>query len=439
MRPTIFRLGAGEPLTGYVLGKAEVIRESLHNPDAASSAALSAKLLAVKRRKVGRTILLAVPLLVFLALFFFLPIASILFYSVNAPEVFRVLPRTSAELSSWNRTVLPDEATYYALLTDLREAYAKQTVAKAAARLNQEISGFRHLVLRTARRADKIDATSPKQSLIAFDARWGDVSCWRAVAAASAPHTLRYVLAAVDLEASLDGSIVPAPVEQRFYIQLLLRTLWISFVVTALCLACAYPLAYFLATVSGRWAGLLLILVLLPFWTSVLVRTAAWIVLLQKEGLLNTALLSLGIIAEPLELIFNRLGVYIAMVYVLLPFMVLPLYSVMRSIKPDQLHAAESLGATPVSAFLSVYLPQTAPGVAAGCLIVFIQAVGFYVTPALVGGRKDQMISMVIANYALDLANWNMAAALSVVLLGCVALLYPLCARFVSGGAMRLP
>jgi len=127
------------------------------------------------------------------------------------------------------------------------------------------------------------------------------------------------------------------------------------------------------------------------------------------------------------------------MVYVLLPFMVLPLYSVMRSIKPDQLQAAESLGATPVSAFLSVYLPQTAPGVAAGCLLVFIQAVGFYVTPALVGGRKDQMISMVIANYALDLANWNMAAALSVVLLGCVALLYPLCARFVSGGAMRMP
>ena len=159
-------------------------------------------------------------------------------------------------------------------------------------------------------------------------------------------------------------------------------------------------------------------------------RTAAWIVLLQKEGILNTVLLSLGIIAEPLELIFNRLGVYIAMVYVLLPFMVLPLYSVIRSIKPDQLHAAESLGASPVSAFLSVYLPQTTSGVAAGCLLVFIQAAGFYVTPALVGGRKDQMISMVIANYALDLANWNMAAALSVVLLGCVALLYPLFALF---------
>jgi putative spermidine/putrescine transport system permease protein len=272
--------------------------------------------------------------------------------------------------------------------------------------------------------------------LIGFDARWGDISFWRAIAAASRPHTLRYVLTAVDLSATWDGDIVPAPPEKRVYVHLLLRTLWISIVVTALCLACAYPLAYFMATVSGRWAGVLLILVLLPFWTSVLVRTAAWIVMLQKEGVLNTVLLALGVVAEPLELIFNRLGVYVAMTYVLLPFMVLPLYSVMKSIKPDQLHAAESLGATPLSAFLSVYFPQTVPGATAGCLLVFIQAVGFYVTPALVGGRKDQMISMVIANHALDLANWNMAAALSLVILACVALLYPLCARFVSVGTM---
>jgi putative spermidine/putrescine transport system permease protein len=404
-------------------------------PISASVAVLPAQFRAAERRKTAKSTLLTLPLFVFLAIFFFLPIASILIFSVRAPEVPQTFPRTLTQLSNWEGSVIPDEAVYGALLADLREAYANQTVAEAASRLNHEIPGFRRVIMRTARRADKLDATSPQKSLIQFEAKWGDVTFWRAIAAASKPYSLRYVLKAVDLTETSEGNIAAAPAEQRVFIHLLLQTLWISFVVTLLSLACAYPLAYFMATASGRWAGLLLIVVLLPFWISVLVRTAAWIVILQNQGILNTVLLSLGFIAEPLELIFNRFGVYVAMVYVLLPFMVLPLYSVMKSIKPDQLRAAGSLGATPFGAFFSIYLPQTVPGVAAGCLLVFIQAVGFYVTPALVGGRKDQMISMAIANYALDLANWNMAAALSVVLLVCVGLLYPLCASFVSFGA----
>ncbi len=206
---------------------------------------------------------------------------------------------------------------------------------------------------------------------------------------------------------------------------------------TLICLVSAYPLAFFMATTPGRWSGLLLAVVLLPFWTSVLVRTAAWIVVLQREGILNGLLTALGVIAEPLEMIYNRFGVYVAMVYVMLPFMVLPLYSVMKTIRPDQLRAAESLGAAPLSAFGSVYLPQTAPGIVAGCLLVFIQCLGFYVTPALVGGIRDQMISMVIAGYAMETANWNMAAALSVILLACVAALYPLFNRFVGHGSLK--
>ena len=381
--------------------------------------------------------LLTLPLFVFLAFFFFVPIASILIFSVRAPEVPQTFPRTLAELSSWEASALPDETAYGALLDDLREANAKQTVAEAASRLNHEIPGFRRVIMRTARRADKLDATSPRTSLIEFEAKWGDLPFWRAIAAASKPYSLRYVLKAVDLNETSEGKIAAVPADQRVFIRLLLQTIWISVVVTLLSLACAYPLAYFMAASSGRWAGLLLIVVLLPFWTSVLVRTTAWIVILQNKGIINTVLLSLGVIAEPLELIYNRFGVYVAMVYVLLPFMVLPLYSVMKAIKPDQLRAAGSLGATPFAAFFSVYLPQTLPGVGAGCLLVFIQAVGFYVTPALVGGRKDQMISMAIANYALDTANWNMAAALSVVLLACVGLLYPLSACFVNFGDMK--
>ncbi len=403
----------------------------------ASVAALPAKFRAAERRKKAEAALLTLPLFVFLAIFFFLPITSILIYSVRAPEVPRIFPRTVAQLSNWDGNALPAEAAYGALLDDLREAYASQTVAEAASSLNHEIPGFRPIIMRTARRADRLDAASPRESLIAFEPKWGDVAFWRAIAAAGKPYSLRYVLKAVDLAQTPDGHIAAAPAEQRVFIHLLLQTLWISFVVTLLSLACAYPLAYFMATTSERWAGLLLILVMLPFWTSVLVRTAAWIVILQNEGILNTILLSLGIISEPLELIFNRFGVYVAMVYVLLPFMVLPLYSVMKSIKPEQLRAAGSLGARPFSAFLSVYLPQTIPGVAAGCLLVFIQAIGFYVTPALVGGRKDQMISMAIANYALDVANWNMAAAVSVVLLVCVGLLYPLYACFANVGSVK--
>jgi putative spermidine/putrescine transport system permease protein len=322
-------------------------------------------------------------------------------------------------------------------LADLRAASANQTVSEAASRLNHEISGFRRVIMRTARRSDRLDATSPKTSLIEFEPKWGDIDFWKAIVVSSKPYSLRYVLKAVDLSRTWEGKVTAAPVEQRVFVHLILQTLWISVVVTLLCLACAYPLAYFMASASGRWAGLLLIVVLLPFWTSVLVRTTAWIVILQNEGILNTILVSLGVIAEPLELIYNRFGVYVAMVYVLIPFMVLPLYSVMKSIKSDQLRAAGSLGATPFKAFISIYVPQTLPGVGAGCLLVFIQSLGFYVTPALVGGRKDQMISMAIANYALDLANWNMAAALSVVLLVCVGVLYPLSACFVKFGYMR--
>ncbi|MCZ7598235.1 MAG: ABC transporter permease [Gammaproteobacteria bacterium] len=270
----------------------------------------------------------------------------------------------------------------------------------------------------------------PVGPFVEHDPAWGDLRTWRAILSARHEYTPRYLLAAVDLERRAGGSIGPAPAEQRVHVQLLAQTLWISLVVTLLCLAIGYPLAYTMASLPGRWGALLLVVVLLPFWTSALVRTAAWMVLLRKDGVINTIFLALGVAAEPFELIFNRFSVYVAMVYVMLPFMVLPLYSAMRSIDPGQVRAAESLGARPPVAFFTVYLPQTAPGVSAGSILVFIQTLGFYVTPAPVGGRQDQMISMVIANYALGTANWNMAAAVSVVLLVCIALVYPIFTRF---------
>ena len=201
------------------------------------------------------------------------------------------------------------------------------------------------------------------------------------------------------------------------YAWVFVDTVWLCLLTAVISLILGYPLAYRLATLPEGTANLLMILVLLPFWTSLLVRTASWIVLLQREGPINEALEWLGLINEPLALVYNRAGVYIAMTHVLLPFMVLPLYSVMRGIPPNYVRAALSLGAKPTTAFLKVYLPMSMPGVAAGCLLVFILAIGYYITPALVGGQSDQMISYFVAFYTLQTVNWGMAAALGSVLL----------------------
>ena len=216
------------------------------------------------------------------------------------------------------------------------------------------------------------------------------------------------------------------------------RTLWISGMVTLICLLLGYPTAWYLSQQTDRKAAILLFLVLLPFWTSLLVRTVAWVVLLQREGVVNDALLRAGIVGEPLRMIYNRFAVYVAMVHVLLPFMILPLYSVMKAIPPTYLRAAASLGAPPLVAWIRVYLPQTLPGIGAGCLMVFIQALGYYVTPALVGGADDQMISYFVAFYASKTINWGMASALALILLAATMALYAVYQRLIGLDRMRL-
>ena len=238
----------------------------------------------------------------------------------------------------------------------------------------------------------------------------------------------------LDLDLQWDGSVKAAPEERKVYIENLERTFWISFVVLAWCIVLGYPIAYLIANAPARWSRIFLIMVLLPFWTSLLVRTGAWVILLQREGIINHTLLWLGIIGEPLDLIFNRFGVYVAMVHILVPFMILPLYAVMKGIPPDHMRAAASLGAKPLPAFLRIYLPQSLPGLAAGCMLVFVIALGFYITPTLVGGGSDQMLSYLIALFSIRTGNWGMAGALAMLLLLCVAALYPLYHRFAGGG-----
>ena len=403
---------------------------------------LAAQLARAERAKKWRAFLLTAPLLLFLLATFVGPIGALLSRSVVDTDLAAAMPTVSAQLRGWDGRALPDEAAFAALIADIRAARAAGTLAPVATRLNYDLAGFRSLLFATGRALpDQLPdemTGSARDTLVAIDPRWGDVETWGALARASGPATSLFLLAAVDLKPKADGRVVAAPADEAIFVPVLGRTFAIAGAVTALCLLLGYPLAYALAQAPPRVANLLLICVLLPFWTSLLVRTSAWIVLLQHEGVINSALLQAGLIGEPLALLYRRAAVYAAMTHVLLPFMVLPLYAVMKQIPPAQMRAALSLGARPLAAFRRVYVPQTLPGVGAGVLMVFIQALGYYITPALVGGPDDQMLSYFVAFYASKTINWGMAAALSLALLAATMLLYWVYDRLVGIDRIRM-
>ncbi|MEM8551689.1 MAG: ABC transporter permease, partial [Pseudomonadota bacterium] len=210
------------------------------------------------------------------------------------------------------------------------------------------------------------------------------------------------------------------------------RTFWMSAVMTVTCIILGFPIAYLLANVSSKLSNWLLLLVLLPFWTSLLVRTLAWLVVLQRQGVANDALTTVGLIGEPIQLLNTRFAVYVAMVHILLPFLILPLYSVMMRIPKSYMRAASGLGARPVFAFFTVYLPLTLPGIGAGALLVSVLTLGFYITPSLLGGPTDQLVSYFIAFYTNQSINWGMASALGVWLLIFTAALFAALNTFVG-------
>jgi putative spermidine/putrescine transport system permease protein len=390
------------------------------------------------RREQLRAAVLVLPLFLFLFVSFIVPIGAMLARGLVDTDVSHILPRVSAELRHWDGRNLPPDTAFAAMIEDLRSARAAGTLASAATRLNYDVAGFRTLLFTAGRRMSDEPITTPRQALLDIDPKWGERETWAVIQRAGGPVTAFYLLAALDLRRDADNAITPAPPQESVFRNVLARTLWISSVVTLACLLLGYPVALFIARQPPQRASLLLFLVLLPFWTSLLVRTVAWVVLLQREGILNNLLISTGLIRQPLSMIFNRFAVYVAMVHVLLPFMVLPLYAVMKSIPQSYERAAASLGAAPFTAFRRVYLPQTLPGVAAGCLMVFIQALGYYITPALVGGAEDQMISYFIAFYASRTVNWGMAAALSIMLLAATLALYAVYNRMVGLDRMRM-
>ncbi len=356
-------------------------------------------------------------------------------------QMIQILPITSAAYSDfaiWTAIededlvseVDPWEAVYAALVLDLRNP---DSAAAAAA-----YDGFGADALRAAVTADLPDLTFT-QGFADLDEDWIEPGVWETVSVYSPSYTPGYFLNAIDRELTGDG-VAARPDNEQIYLKLFARTMWMSLMITLSCVLLGYPVAWLLANLPVREANLLMVLVLLPFWTSLLVRTSAWKVLLQQQGVINEILVWLGFVddANRLILMNNSTGTIIAMTHILLPFMILPLYSVMKTIPPTYLRAAKSLGATNWTAFRRVYFPQSVPGIGAGSILVFILAIGYYITPEIVGGTDGVFISNRIAYHISRSLNWGLAAALGSILLVLVLALYWLYDRIVGIDNVKL-
>ena len=382
------------------------------------------------RQQKMRALLLIAPLLIFILVAFIMPIVSMLSRSVENDLVGKTLPLTVQSIQSWDALSgeLPEESVYRAFAQDIQNAAKAKVHTKVALRLNYEKSGIASLFKKTARKAKKWDLQNDgpfKEKLIKVHKGWGELEVWQTIKTHSPTYTSGYFLNAVDMRKTVQGAEWQ-PEDKTILIKLFQRTLVMSLIITFSCIILGYPVAWLLANLPMRQANLLMILVLLPFWTSLLVRTSAWKVMLQQQGVINDVLVQLSLISNEGRLIMinNEIGTIVAMTHILLPFMILPMYSVMQTIPPSYLRAAKSLGATNWTAFWRVYFPQSVPGIGAGSILVFILAIGYYITPEIVGGTKGVFISNRIAYHILKSLNWGLAAALGTILLVAVLILY---------------
>mgnify|MGYP002153685831 CR=1 FL=1 len=378
------------------------------------------------------------PVLIFLCVTFIFPILDMLFRSVANAEIPTYLPKTVKIIETWDGEDLPGEDIYQAMLEDLILAAKDRTIGKLGTRLNYQASGMRSLMSRTSRgvkRYDPAEHTSAKEFLLSIDKKWSQKNIWNIIKLEKSKYTNFYYVEAADYELDLDtGKVVSKPESESIYIDLFFRTFWMSMVITLLTLLLGYPIAMLLANIPLRYANLLMIMVLLPFWTSLLVRTSTWIAVLQSHGVLNDILVALGFIDDEnrIQMIHNSTGTFIAMTHILLPFMILPLYSVMKTINPSFVKAARSLGASSFRAFWKIYFPLTLSGIGAGGVLVFILSIGYYITPALVGGETGRFITNMIAHHMSSSLNWGLAAALASILLFFVIILYFIYNKFAN-------
>lgn len=393
----------------------------------------------VRKRRL-QAFVFVVPLLVFIMFAFVAPITTMLYRSVHNPTVAELVPESLTMLEDWAGDSVPDDAVLTQFAVDMKRMANDRTSGQLADEINRVLPGMSSVIKSTARglrRADDAElAANGAALLLEANERWSDPAVWRAIKAAGPIYSSSYYLTAVDLERDASGSIQQRDVQ--IYKQLYTTTLKMALTITILTMLLGYPLAFYMAQASDSRANFLMVFVLLPFWTSLLVRTTAWIALLQAGGVVNSSLIWAGIITEPKELLYNEFSTILAMTHILLPFMVLPLYAVMRGIDGSYLRAAISMGSTPIGAWYKIYLPMSLPGLSAGALLVFIISIGYYITPALVGGTDGQMISNIIAFHMQVSNNWELAAALGSLLLILILVLYWLFDRYVGTDNLKL-
>ena len=399
-----------------------------------------------ERKNKIRAFLLVFPLLLFIIVTFVMPIGDMLFRSVDDSQINTVFPNTFNEYKKWDRDKdeLPPEEVYKSLFEEL--AYGEKIqIGRALTRMNYSKSGWKSLIKKTSRQIKKAVKKDElpdnyKEFLITTNERWADPTFWYAMGQMLDTTTPIYYWNALDRTYDQDQNVVMQDENRRIYIKTWIKTLKISVYVTIFCLILGFPVAHLLANLPLRYSNLLMIFVLLPFWTSLLVRTTAWIVMLQQNGVINGILVWLGILSDDgrLQLVYNETGTLIAMTQILLPFMILPLYSVMRVIPKSHMRAAQNLGAKPATAFWRVYLPQTIPGVSAGGLLVFVLAIGYFITPELVGGKDGKLIGHWIAYHLKTTLNWGLCAALGAILLGVMLVFYWLYNKIVGIDNIKL-
>lgn len=363
-----------------------------------------------------RPLLLALPAGLLIAVGLLLPLLLVLATAVRDPQLREALPRSAALLRAWDGQGLPDEETFSTLAGELRAAEAEQRIGGLLQRLNFERTGLRGLLTRTAEAAL---AAPFRPAMVALHPGWGDPAVWHVLRRAAIGATPLYLLRAVDLDLSAEGEITAAA--EAAFLPMLARTLWIAGVTTLLCLGIGFALALAIHAMPPLWARVAIGCVLVPLWISLIVRMLAWFVLLQREGPVNAALVGLGVVDAPVQIIFTRFAVYLASVHVLLPVAIVPMLGALRRQDRRLAHVAASLGAAAWRRFWRITVPLAWPGVRTAGVLVFTLAAGFYITPALMGGPGDQMLGAFIAEYATASLNWGMAAALGILLMGGVA------------------
>ena len=387
---------------------------------------LEVSLKKAERKNKLKALFLVGPLFLFLIITYVFPIGDMLFRSVDDRMITSKLPNTFAALEKWDGKDLPDEGVYEAFYNDFYPLAIAKESGKLYQRLNYEKSGFSSGLKKTNRKIKKFEKSNYKEQFIKTHKIWSNVEYWVALKNTAPKWSYVKYLKGIDLKLDLERNIIQQDEDRRIHKILWLRTLKVAFWVTIFCFMLAYPISYLLATLPMKYSNLLMICVLLPFWTSLLVRTSSWMVLLQQQGPINDLIVWLGLAANDArpELMYNVIGTFVAMTQILLPFMVLPLYSVMKTISPSLMRAGKSLGGTPFVAFRKIYFPLTVPGIGAGSLLVFILAIGYYITPALVGGASGSLISNTIAYHMKSSLDWSFAAALGTMLLVGVLTIY---------------